>query len=266
MARQRQARYATDEPFPPITAVHCDQNEAFTLLYESSATGTWKALGFVTNRVTRRHERVTDFATLADGAVLDYGFFGEDGHEQEVADAGEDRLRVGTAHKRRVHELAVSVTPSDEDVLLGLESPSDAVVVGLEDDRTRGIDGDSLAEYGGVATAETATGDGIPTTALSPHPAQGIVRIDSEKNGTNPTRIAVNNQSGGQITLSADVFGAAYEVSLIRDSATVKNFLYSDTVRTLTWGGQGNTSPNLPETWGTEGVVTVEEDEATNLV
>jgi len=41
----------------------------------------------------------------------------------------------------------------------------------------------------------------------------------------------------------------AYEVTPITDSELVRTLLYDNSARTLTYGGQGNTSPNLPNEW-----------------
>jgi len=244
-------RYGTDSPFPAFTAVHSGQNEPITIMYEDSQDGRWKALGFVIDRVTRRYERIEDFATLTDTETLDFGFFGENGHEGVVTEPGDDRLRVGTEHERRLHELAIGIEPTDDEVLVGVENPSDADIVGIEDDRTRGFGADKLTDFGSVSSDDTFSVEGVPTTALAPTTDQGLVRFDTENNGSNPTRVGVVNNSGGQVTLSAEVFGMAYEVTPITDSELVRTLLYEDTTRTLTYGGQGNTSPNLPDEWDT---------------
>lgn len=251
-ATEEAARYGTDSPYPPITAVQSRQNEPLTVMYDSSGDGAWKALGFVIDRVTRRTVNIPDFATgLADGDTLNFGYFGENGYETNTSNPGDDRLRIGDKQERRLHEFGVSVTPQDEDLLVGVETPSDATVTAVEDDRTRGFDGTALRDFGGVGASFTETSEGVPTTALSPDPGQGLVRVDSEDDGENKMRFAFANETGGQVDLSARVRGAAYEVSIVRDRDVVADLLYDGRVRTLTWGGQGNNAPRLPTEWET---------------
>lgn len=258
--------YGRDSPYPPLTSVHSRPNESFTIMWENSSDGTWNALGFVVDQVMRRYERIEGFATLADGGTLDFGIFGEKGHESNTTDEGADRLRIEENHDRRVIEYAVGVTPTDENLLVGVQNPIDAPIVGLDEqsNRLRNFDVAALTDRGGVASTDTITSDGATTTALSTTPDQGLVRIDTDDNGNNPMRFGFNNQTGAQQTLSAQAFGAAYDVTVIGTPNQVRNLLYSPDVRTLIYGGQGNSSPNLPRPWKSA-VVEVTTDDAVTL-
>lgn len=258
------------EPFNVITRVQSRETDNIALLYGRNRSNSWQAIGLKVNQVARRIERISNLPTLAPGEELDLGYFGEQGHEQDVNVPGDDRLRIGDDYDEMLIEYGIGVRPSG--VLVAVESPSDALIAGLVDDRTRGYDASgggksNLDDFASVRSEHTVTPQGIPTTALSPTPEQGLFRVDTENDGTNPMRFGFVNHREDDAPLEALAYGATYRVSAITDPQTVRDMVFGNGIRrrVVTYGGLENDRPNLPPEWE-PGVVEVDVNEARRAV
>lgn len=251
-----------------INEVLSEELDNLVLLYGNSQDDLFNALGFRIIRTQRRIERLTQTFTLAAngnaGDSLDFGRLGENGHAQDVSNPGDDILQVFEDRERSLLEWGISVDV--DGVLTGVESPSGKPVLGVSDasNRTRGWDPEEFDSYGAVLSDYTRADapDPIPTTALSPSHDQGLFRIDSDESGRNSMRFAFLNTTGSQVTVDITAIGKRYVVTPIKDEQTLRQMVRGEGVkrRLATWGGLGNTSPNLPSPWF-DYRVTLNEDE-----
>ena len=243
-----------------ILDVMSREMDNIVLLNSQPANQTFQVWAFSINQVMRRVERIDNLPALGDGEALDLGYFGENGHSADpnVADPGDDLLRIEAEETETIEELGIGVGP--DNVYVGVESPPGAPLLGVRGDRARGFDSDDFPTRGAIPSQYTRTNDNIPTTALAATDEQGIIRVDSSENGRNRTYVGFYNDSGGQVTPSVDVFGASYKVTNIADRETIRDILFGNGYkrRVLTWGGLDNTSPNIPAGW--EGVQVNSED------
>ena len=265
-----QARNTYTSEFPAFIDVQNRENENLVVLYGSSTDNEWRALALQSNQIVRRRERVPDVHTLSDGDSLDYGMLQATSsgiqHEQDTTtDPSQDILRVDSNKDETLVEYGIGVTNSD--VYVGIENAGETVT-GLQGDRERRENGVEDLDRHGVPSQLTLTDDNeVPTTALSPTPDQGIVRIDSDDNGRNPIRIGLYNDSGGQSTPDVEVLGTAYRVTPITDAGIVEDMAYGSGFnrRVLMWSDFGNTSPNVPETWK-DGRITLTDEDVSAIV
>jgi hypothetical protein len=244
----------SEPPFQVITEVQSRETDNIALLFGRNQTNAYQALGLKISRVNRRIERITNLPTLSPGEELDLGFLGEQGHEQDVATPGDDSLRVGDDFDEMLIEYGIGFRPSG--VLIAVESPSDSLISGLVDDRTRGYDAtgggkSNLEDFASVRSEHTVTEQGIPTTALSATPNQGLFRVDTENDGTNPMRFGFLNHREDDAPLEAVAYGATYRVTPITNTQTVRDMVYGNNLRrrVVTYGGLENERPNLPPEW-----------------
>lgn len=217
------------------------------IVYNHPDTGTIRALAFQVNAINRRIEHVTNLPTISNGGTLDTGYIGENGHQQTVSDPGDEIFRVSANYEDTIEELGIRVNP--DGVLTWLELPSGALVTGVQGDRLRGLGpGDPRS---GVLSDWTKTTEGIPTTAISPTPDQGVVKIDSQENGRNLLYFGFENKSGDEQTPTIYALGATYKVVNVQDEQVIKDMTLGKGYkrRVLTWGGFGNTDPALPTAW-----------------
>lgn len=239
--------------FPQIFDVTSRPQDNLVLLYGTSTDDAITALPFRIERTLRRIERTTNGPTLAAGETLDFGYFGEGGHERDVAQPGEDVLEIETERDNTIVEFGVGFDTSD--VYVGVESADGTPITGLREgaDRARGFGPDDLPERGGVLSdyTITETPQAVPTTALSGTPEQGLMRIDSRQDGNNPLRFAFYNDSGGQVTLNMTAIGMAYEARPVYDRSEALSLVAGEGYkrRLVGYGGFGNTKPNLPREW-----------------
>ena len=247
-----------DSTLRAVTEVVSGPREFLALVYGNSNDGTYNFLAFQIVRSIRRVERIENQFNIADSDTAGFGYFGEDGFSTNVSNAGNDVFRVSSGRSRTIKEYGFAV-PHDG-VHVGIQTGDGDGINGLREggDRDRGFGPDDLAQHGGILSdftyidSPTASLDfPMPTTALSPHPDQGIIRIDSEENGPNNFYFGFDNQSGGQVTIDVTGFGQTYDVRPIEDEAVARDILagkgYSR--RVLTYGGFGNQRPNLPRDW-----------------
>lgn len=262
-----ETRHSYESAYPAITDVLSEETHNLAVLYGSTTGNEWRALAFQTNLVTRRTE-YAEINTISDGETVDFGIIQEDGHSGTGAastDSSSDRLRIDDNRSETIVEWGIGVTP--DDVLVGLENPSGVDVHGVQGDRGRGWDADSLDTHGGVLSQNTMYDEDVPTTALSPNASQGVVRIDSDEDGSNPIRVGFKNISDGEATIEVIAHGAAYHVTPITDKDVVEEYVFGDGVnrRTLTWGGPENTSPNIPDEWK-DGRITLTSEDVRSIV
>lgn len=246
-----------DSVYPAITDVTPDEIQNLVLLMGHSEDDKFSALAFRVFRTVRRTQEFTAAGpSVNDTNSLDFGYLGADGHEQDVSSPGEDILRIEGERDRTIVEYGIGSTASG--IHLGVQTTaSGSVITGLRDPaegRARSISADDLADYAGVLSDHTLTDSptSIPTTALSAHPSQGIVRIDSKDQGNNPIRIGIENQSGSNATdIDFEAVGQAYEVRPVRDGDVVRDMVAAEGFerRVLTYGGFENDRPNLPTDW-----------------
>lgn len=261
-------QYSYTSEHPSIFDVASEETHNLALLYANSSANEWRAMAFQTNMTVRRAEYVTEITTLNDATALDFGMLSENGHTGLTgtdAKPGEDRLRVDNDRNQTIIEYGIGVEP--DDVHVGVENPSGSHILGIQGERTRGFDSEELPERGSVKSQLTTTTDGVPTTALSTSPEQGIVRFDSDEDGYNPTRVGFYNESGGTATIDVTLMGMTYHVTPITDSETVRDMVWGQGYnrRVLTYGGFDNTSPNLPSEW-VDGRVALTSDDAREII
>lgn len=241
--------------YPHIYEVTNLPQQNIVLLYGNSNEDTYQAIAFRIKRAIRRREEVDNGPTVGADSTLSFGYFGEDGHSADVADAGEEVFRVDSNRDRTLVEYGFGFP--ENGVYVGVETGEGDVVNGLGpgDDRDRGFSAADLDQRGGVlsdlTTVETQNAnEAEPTTALSEKPDQGLVRIDSRENGNNPFRFAFKNITGGSITVNPIAVGMHYEVVPVIDrQQTLRMAAGRETARLLTYGGLGNSKPNLPRKW-----------------
>jgi len=241
-----------------ITEVVSRPQDNIALVYGNSSDGVYNALAFQIVRTVRRIEQVQDVLTLQDDGTQEWGFLGENGFSATTGDPGDELFRIEEERSSTVMEYGFAV-PQDG-VYVGVQSADDDAINGLRsgDERDRGFSAGDLPTRGGVLSdltyvdAPSTTLDiEIPTTALSPQPNQGFVRMDSRTNGTNPYYFAFNNQSGGQVTVDVIGYGQTYDVRPIQEEQVVKQVVAGQGYnrRLLQYGGFDNTKPNLPDEW-----------------
>jgi hypothetical protein len=247
-----------DSTYRAVTEVVSPPREFLALVYGNSNDGTYNLLAFQVLRSVRRIERIENQFNIANTDTEGFGYFGEDGFSTNVGDAGNDVFRVDTERARTIKEYGFAV-PQDG-VYVGVQAGDGDAINGLREggDRDRGFGPDDLPQQGGILSdftyidSPTASLDfPMPTTALSPHPNQGIVRIDSEQDGSNNFYFGFNNQSGGQVTIDVTGYGQTYDVRPIEDETVTREILAGEGYarRVLTYGGFGNQRPNLPRDW-----------------
>lgn len=257
----------TDDGFHPIPAVVSEEVDNLAVVYGDSNEDSWKVLAFKVNQINRRTQRVTNLPRLAPGGTLDFGYLGENGHSQDVSDAGQDQLRIEDAQEETLMEFGVAVKP--DGVLVGVQNPSGEEITGVQDsDRLRGYgpsnaNSSDFEDFGALQSDVTYTERTIPTTALSETPSQGIVRFDQDEGNHNNTYFGFYNQRETDAELEVKVHGAAYKVSNVTDPQTVRDIYFGNGYRrrVLTYGGLQNYSPKRPQSWRS-GEVTVNADDA----
>lgn len=240
-----------DSEFSAITDVQSQPFHNLVVLYGSTQSDEVQALALRATMPVRRTERISDVVTLADGGSAGFGMLQSNGFEslQTIAiDPSRDRLRVDGGRDETLVEWGLAV--EEDDVYVGVENPSDVIVEGVQGDRRRGLDAGDLDDHG-VLSQLTRTTRNLPTTALSTKPTQGLVRIDSKEDGTNPTRVGFYNDSGGQVSVNVLAHGIAYRVEPVVDTETVRRMALGDGYnrRVLVWGGWENANPNIPRAW-----------------
>ena len=260
--------YQYTSEFPTIYDVTSEENHNIALLYSSTSGNQWRAMAFQTNITIRRTEWISEVTTLDAGDSLAFGMLQEDGHSATASadpESRDDRLRVDDQRGETLVEYGIGVEP--DGVLVGVENPSGSYITGVQGDRARGFDEETLQDFGSVKSDATITANGIPTTAASSTPEQGVVRMDSDDNGLNPTRVAFHNDTDGTVTVDVTVMGLTYHVTPVTDSATVRDIVYGrgHNRRVLTYGGFDNTSPNVPQDWR-DGRVTMTSDDALEVI
>ena len=248
--------------YPTLMDVQTKEQHNMVVLYANSTSNQWRAMAFQTNMTIRRVERATDIATLSDGETLDFGMLQEEGHEETsgvTTDASKDILRIDDQKSETIVEYALGVTPTDDELYVGVQNPKTQFISGIQGDRLRRrSQADDLVDVGTRSTLTVTDTDTVPTTALSESPDQGLVRIDSADEGQNPIRIGFQNESGGDITPSIEALGVAYHVTPVTDSGVVEDMFHGKghNRRVLSWGNLENDSPNIPKAWR-EGVIDV---------
>lgn len=246
-----------DSPYRAIQDVTNDEFSNLVLLYSDSQESAYRALAFQVTRTHRRIERLTTEPTLAAdgnaGDTLDFGYLGENGHQSDVSDPGDEILQVFSDRERTIIEYGISVEP--DGVLVGVQTPGNVNVFGVADsaNRARGYGVDNLGQFGAIDSqyTRTDTPDEVPTTALSTNPDQGIMRIDSDEDGRNPIRLALSNTTASQETVSIEAVGTSYEVRPVTNQQKVRDMVVGKgyDARVVTWGGEANLNPNLPQDW-----------------
>lgn len=239
-----------------VTEVVSRPQDNIVLVYGNSSNDVYNAVAFQVVRSVRRTEYVMDEFTLDDDETKEWGYFGEDGFSTDVSNPGDERFRIGEDRDTTVMEYGFAV-PVDG-VWVGVQSADDEEINGFRsgDSRDRGFSADDLPENGGVLSDLTYVDDPstsldaqIPTTALSPQPNQGFIRVDARSAGTNPYYFAFNNKSGEERDISVIGYGQTYDVRLVEDEQTVKEMLAGQGFRrrVVQYGGFDNTKPNLPD-------------------
>lgn len=261
-----QARNTYTSEYPAFIDVQNRENENIVVLYGSSTDQEWRAMAFQTNQLLRRRERVADVKTLADGDVTSYSMLQDTSsgiqlEEDTTTDPSQDILRIDGNKDETLAEYAIGVTT--DDVYVGVQNKG-TEIMGIQGDRERReTQPDDLDRHGIPANLTLTNEHSLPTTALSGSPNQGIVRIDSDDNGRNPIRIALNNEvSGAQRTPDIIIQGVSYRVTPVTDSGVVENILHGKghNRRILTWGAFDNDSPNVPEPWKDGRITVTDED------
>jgi len=265
-----QARNSYTSEYPAFIDVQNRENQNIVILYGSSTDNEWKAMAVQTNQIVRRRERAIDIQSIDDQGTLDFGMLQDTSsgiqHEEDTTtDPSQDILRIDGNKDETLAEYAIGV--SETDVYVGIENAG-SEILGLQGDRERTESGVSDLDRHGIPSQLTLTNDhSLPTTALSPTPDQGDVRIDSDDNGRNPTRIGLFNDSGGTLNPDVVVHGAAYRVTHVADKGIVEDMAYGKghNRRVLMWSGFENTSPNVPEPWK-DGRITLTDEDARNIL
>lgn len=247
-----------DSVHPAITEVVSRPHDNLVVVYGSSKNDTYNALAFQVVRTVRRIERVDGLFSLTDGSTKEFGYIGENGFSQDVSDPGTEVFRIDAERGSTLVEYGFMV-PQDG-VYVGVQTGDGDSVTGFREgsERERGFSASNLTEYGGVLSDVTRVSapsvtqnEPIPTTAVSPRPDQGLVRIDSRQDGPNRFFFAFNNQSGGTVDVDLTGYGMTYDVRPITDPAAARTMLQGDGInrRVLNYGGFGNENPNLPAAW-----------------
>lgn len=265
------SKYANNytSAYPAITEVFSRERDNLVLMYGNSNDRTYNALAFQILRTVRRIERVENAFSLADDETKSFGYFGTGGFSADTSAPGNEVFSIDAARANTIIEYGFSV-PVDG-VYVGVQVGDGDTVNGLAEgsDRDRGYSAEDLRDRGGVLSDLTyldsptpSINDGVPTTALSETPRQGIFRIDSERDGDNPFYFAFDNQSGGAADIDVNGYGMAYEVRVVPEREKVKSMVAGKGYdrRLCTYGGFGNTNPNLPREWY-DAVVTLGYDE-----
>jgi len=242
--------------YPAITDVTSRERDNIVLLHGNSNENVYNALGFQVSRVQRRIERVTNQVSLAPsgdaGDSVGFGFIGENGHSQTVGDPGDEVFRIDTGRSSTIVEYGVAV--DQDNVLVAVQNPNGETVMGLREgsSRARGFGPDDFPTRGAVESVNTRTGGthDVPTTALSETEDQGLVRIDSREGGANYFAFAFKNQANGAQNVTMTAMGTTYEVRPVTNTERVLDMVSGQVNRRLlTYGGWGNTRPNLPAEW-----------------
>jgi hypothetical protein len=247
-----------DSTHPAVTDVVSRPHDNIVLVYGNSNDGVYNALAFQVIRTVRRIQRVVDSFSLADDTTKEFGYFAENGFSADVNSPDDEVFEIDTERANTLTEYGFAV-PQDG-VYVGLSAGDGSNINGLREGSTdqRSWSAADLQTQGGVLSDLTyvdapgvSTDAPIPTTAMSPQPTQGVVRIDSRENGSNPFRFAFDNQSGAQVTIDIVGYGQAYDVRPVEDEQTVRKMLAGNGYnrRILNYGGFDNTKPNLPDSW-----------------
>lgn len=234
--------------FESIFSVVDKEIENLVLIYGHTEPNTFQAMAFQVNQINRRTHRIYNLPTLAGGTPLDSGYFGESGHSQEVTNPGDPITRIETNFNETIIEYGFSVEP--DGVLCWAENPGGNHITGLQGERLRGLG--PGRDAAAVWSDWTKTKDGVPTTALSANPWQGLFRIDSSDKGRNNIYVGFENKQNHDAPLQVFAVGMLYRVTDIEDPGTIENMVFGEGYnrRVATWGGLQNSSPNLPE-WTT---------------
>lgn len=239
--------------YPGVLEVVSRPQDNIVLTFGNSNSDSTEAMAFRVERAIRRIERVTNGPTISDDDTLDFGYFGESGHSADVSSPGDEQFEIESERDQTIVEYGFGI--ETDGVYVAVETGDGDAVNGLSigSNKDRGFGADDLQEFGGVLSDYTTADspEAMPTTALSEKHDQGMVRIDSRQNGTNPFNFAFLNKSGGQVTVNPVAVGQTYEVRPIYDRETAVNMLAGTghTRRVLTYGGFENTKPNLPRAW-----------------
>lgn len=224
--------------------------ENFVLLYGHSEPNTWNALAFQVNQINRRTHIIDNLPTLDPGETLSPGYFGESGHSHDATAPGDPITRISSNFGEAVIEYAFSVEP--DGVMCWAENPGGSIVTGLQGERLRALGPGKKGA--GVWSDWTKTKDGVPTTALSPSPSQGLFRIDSSETARNNIYIGFENKQDTEAPLRVFAVGLMYRVTNVASEETIEDIVFSRRGikrRVLTWGGMRNDGPNLPKGWET---------------
>lgn len=260
--------------FPTVHEVASGEHDTLAVLYGHSQQNHYNALAFQVVRRVRRIEYVEDILNgqLGDDTSENFGYIGESGWSNNVSSAGDGLLEILENRDSTLGEYGVGVV--QDGVYVGVQTGDGDAVNGLREgsDRDRGFGPDDFEQYGALlsdyTTIETPSGTQdreYPTTALSPTSDQGLLRIDSDIGGPNRMFFAFRNISGSAVNIDLVVHGYTYEVRPIMDPGTVEDIVVGDGYpdrRLLTYGGFGNSNPNLPSAWY-DGEIEVEEGQLT---
>lgn len=248
-----------DRPYPPITGVLSHPLDNLVVVADRGGSEQFTVWAFQINQAVRRTEFINDLPEITNGGQLALGFFGEDGHEQDVNTPGDDRLRISENNEETIQELGIRVGP--DDVLVAAKNPGqDVPIIGVQDntepiggsfDIRDASDNDIVqGGFGGVRSQWTDAA-GIPTTALSALPHQGLIKIEEQEND-NHIRVGFENKTGEDVTPRVDVVGSTYRVANVQDDDTIESMLWGDVPRRLVvWGGLGANEADrtVPDDW-----------------
>lgn len=224
------------------------------LLWADPNREQFKAVTAEVSRTVRRVERVRNLPSIASGSGLAIGYLGENGHSEDVANPGDDRLRVSDgAERHEIQELALGVPEAG--LLVATANPLDEdLLAGVDDRRVRGVDPADFSTRAAIPSELTVAANDWPTTALSARQDQGLVRVDApnDEGGLNRIGIGFLNTTANSITPTVNVYGLTYRISAISEAETAKNVLFGNTnrpTRRLMYGGLESFSPGLPDDW-----------------
>lgn len=267
-----QATVQTETGLLPIPSVISQEMDNIAVLYGDSDDDSWKAVALKVNQINRRIDYINNLPDLDPGGTLDFGFFGEDGHSDAVSSPGQDQLRIESDVSQTLMEYGIGIEP--DGVQVAVENPSGELVTGVQDaDRLRGYQPEAanssdFNDFGSVLSDHTMLPSGIPTTALSETPQQGLVRFDQSSDVHNNIYFGFRNTRENTVSLSATAWGATYRVTPVQDQQTAKDVVFGSNGirrRVLTYGGLTNTAPNRPTEWK-RGEVTLTGSDAINAV
>lgn len=260
--QQTQNQY--ESAYPAIWDVVSSYMDNLVVLAGTRGDQTYSAWAFQVNQINRRTEFINDLPTIANGADLPLGFFGESGHSQDVASPGDDRIRITDDHAETIMELGIAVSP--DDFLVIAQNPrQEAPIIGNDDD-TEAIGGsfDTVdpggadivqGGFGGVRSEWTRIGipggETVPTTALSPTSSQGLIKIATAKD-ENHIRVGFVNNSGEDIQPRVTVVGTRYRVMNVTDEQLARDMVFGEGMprRVVHWGGLNNQSDRTtPDAW-----------------